>query len=225
MARCGCYPLRHFFRRFFSGTWAAGAPRPVANRVLNSVTGSATDLVAVYPRKHPAPAQQYVCIDLCRNCARADRAKSWFDCLLLTRRSGRKRGERSGSPGNCQRRRVGLDLRIVRCLTDAIGAARRENCTNKEFHPRKFRPFPFATDHPGGLPPATTMGSPSARRYSSSPIASTDRSFASSSSISERSPGPGVPCANELWYLIGPGMIATRKAISAGVSSRGSRPK
>ena len=27
-----------------------------------------------------------------------------------------------------------------------------------------FRPFPFATDHPGGLPPASTMGSPSARR-------------------------------------------------------------
>ena len=58
--------------------------------------------------------------------------------------------------------------------------------------------FPFATDHPSGLPPATTMGSPIACRYSSSPIACTDRSFASSSSISERSPGPGVPCANEL---------------------------
>jgi hypothetical protein len=25
-------------------------------------------------------------------------------------------------------------------------------------------PCPFATDHPGGLPPVTTMGSPSARR-------------------------------------------------------------
>src|SRR5580658_772222 len=53
------------------------------------------------------------------------------------------------------------------------------------------RPLPFATGHPGRLPPAATVGSPSARRYSSSPIASTDRSFASSSSISERSPGPG----------------------------------
>jgi hypothetical protein len=42
--------------------------------------------------------------------------------------------------------------------------------------------------------------------------------------VIRRSPGPGVPCANELWYLIGPGMIVTRKAISAGVSSRGSRP-
>jgi hypothetical protein len=32
-----------------------------------------------------------------------------------------------------------------------------------------------AADHSGGLSPAVTMGSPSARRYSSSLIASTDR--------------------------------------------------
>ena len=60
------------------------------------------------------------------------------------------------------------------------------------------RPFPFATHHPVGPPPATAIGSPIACRYSSSPIACTDRNFASSASISERSPGPGVPCANEL---------------------------
>jgi hypothetical protein len=53
----------------------------------------------------------------------------------------------------------------------------------------------------------------------------TNCSFAGSSSIIERIPGPGVPRANELWYLIGPGMIATRKAISVGVSSLGSGPK
>jgi hypothetical protein len=80
------------------------------------------------------------------------------------------------------------------------------------------RPVPFAIDHPRGLPPATAMGSSRACRYSSSPIASTARSFASSSSISERSPGPGVPCANELWYLIGPGMIATRARQSGGAN-------
>ena len=31
--------------------------------------------------------------------------------------------------------------------------------------PQPSRPFPFATDHPGGLPPATTMGSPSATAH------------------------------------------------------------
>src|SRR5271155_4855983 len=96
-----------------------------------------TDFVAVHPRKYSAPAQQYVRIDLYRNCSRADYAQSWLDCVLLTRRSGGKRGERGGSSGNRQRRRVGLNFRLVRYLTDAIGAARRENCADEEFHSGK----------------------------------------------------------------------------------------
>jgi len=55
----------------------------------------------------------------------------------------------------------------------------------------------------GGLTPVAKMGSPSARRHSSSPIASTDRRFASSSSTSERDPGQSRANSMDNWHCAG----------------------
>src|ERR1700677_5245927 len=96
-----------------------------------------TDFVAVYPWKYPSPAQQHVRVYLCWDLSRADHAECWLNCLLPTRGFGCKRRERGGSPGDRQRRCVGLDLRFVWHLTNAIGVARRKSRTNEEFHPGK----------------------------------------------------------------------------------------
>src|SRR5260221_434106 len=65
----------------------------------------------------------------------------------------------------------------------------------------------------------------SADAYSSSEMASAARSLTSRFVTSGSKPGLSTPSLNDRWYLIGPGMRATRNAISFGVSARGSFPK
>ncbi len=70
-----------------------------------------------------------------------------------------------------------------------------------------------------------TSVSSRAAAYSFSESASTDRSLASRFATSGSRPGLSAPWLNERWYLIGPGMRTTRKAISFGLSCCGSLPK
>ncbi len=64
-----------------------------------------------------------------------------------------------------------------------------------------------------------------AATYSSSESAFIERSLMSRLVTRGSKPGLREPFSKDRWYLIGPGMRATRNAISLGVRARGSLPK